>query len=112
MSTANELAAAYDKAWVGGDAEALNGILAADVTFSGPFAQVSGKESCVAGLVEMAKMLTGAETKVVLADDDNALIWSTFSTKEAPATPTATWLQIADGRISRIQTVFDASGSR
>ncbi|MFE1151209.1 hypothetical protein ACFW42_29505 [Streptomyces albidoflavus] len=52
-------------------------MLADDVTFEGPVAKASGVAECVAGLVEMGKMISGEQVEVRLADSGNVLTWST-----------------------------------
>jgi hypothetical protein len=108
---AAHLADQFHAALLAGDAAALRSILADDVTFSGPLAEATGAEECIGGLTEMAKMTTSDEVAVRLADDNNVLIWSTMTTKVAPAIETATWLQIKADKIATIRTVYDARGA-
>ncbi|MFG2500868.1 hypothetical protein ACGFSB_21980 [Streptomyces sp. NPDC048441] len=55
----------------------------------------------------MAHMTTSDDVKVQLADECNVLIWSVMRTATASPLETATWLQIRDGRIAEIRTLFD-----
>ncbi|MFC7221009.1 nuclear transport factor 2 family protein [Streptomyces polyrhachis] len=105
-----DLAHAFHAAMLSGDEHALRSILAPDVTFTGPLAQATGIDACVAGMAEMARITGSDEVAVQLSDDANALLWSTLRPKGAPAVETATWLRIEAGRISAIRTLFDTAG--
>ncbi|WP_340539108.1 nuclear transport factor 2 family protein [Nocardioides sp. GXZ039] len=108
MTASEDLADRFHAAMLSGDTEILNSILSDDVTFTGPMASSSGRDDTVAGIVQMSKMTKGDEVLVRLTDDQNALIWSEITTSEGPATPAATWLEIAGDRITSIRTVFSA----
>ncbi|MVT64948.1 hypothetical protein GPL21_07490 [Bradyrhizobium pachyrhizi] len=62
----------------------------------------------------MTKITSSDDVKVQLTDNTNAIVWSRLVTKAGRAIETATWLRIADGKISEIRTVFDprAAGGR
>jgi len=105
---AEQLADQFHRAMLSGDAGTLKSILAEDVTFSGPLAQATGAQECIDGLTEMGTITESDKVAVRLSDDSNALIWSTMKTKVGPAVETATWLKVADGKITAIRAVYDA----
>jgi hypothetical protein len=108
MANPKQLADRFHAAMLTGDVDALRSILASDVTFTGPLTTATGRDECVNGLVEMAKIITRDDVETCLTDDNNVLTWSTMQTNAAPPTETATWLQIRNGQIAAIRTVFDA----
>lgn len=105
--TTNDLARTFTEASSAGDADTLRVLLADDVTFTGPVASTSGVEETVDGLVEMSRIAGSQRVKVQLIDDENVLTWADVSTP-GRTTPTATWLKVANGRITAIETVFNA----
>lgn len=114
MATSAELAGQFHAAMAKGDVQALRSILASDVSFTGPLASTKGADEFIAGVSEMAKITSSDDVKVQLSDGANAILWSTLVTKAGSAIETATWLQISDGKISAVRTVFDprAAGAR
>ncbi|MFP5022382.1 nuclear transport factor 2 family protein [Pseudonocardia phyllosphaerae] len=111
MSSTEQIADRFHTALTSGDAAALTDLVADDVTFTGPLAQTSGSDETVKGLADMGAVTTSDDVDVRLADDENALIWATLKTRFSGPTPTATWLTVADGKITAIRTVFDARGA-
>ncbi|MEW1670847.1 nuclear transport factor 2 family protein [Streptomyces albidoflavus] len=111
MASAEQVAERFHAALTAADADGLRGVLADEVTFEGPVATASGVAECVAGLVEMGKMISGDQVEVRLADDGNVLTWSTVRAGGGPGRPTVTWLRVDGERITAIRTVFDARGT-
>ncbi|MGW4378092.1 nuclear transport factor 2 family protein [Streptomyces albidoflavus] len=108
MANAEQLAERFHAALSAADADGLRGVLADDVTFEGPVAKAAGVAECVAGLVEMGKMISGEGVEVRLADSGNVLTWSTVRVGGGTGRPTVTWLRVDGERITAIRTVFDA----
>ncbi|WP_186780950.1 MULTISPECIES: nuclear transport factor 2 family protein [unclassified Streptomyces] len=111
MASTEQVAERFHAALTAADADGLRGVLADEVTFEGPVATASGVAECVAGLVEMGKMISGDQVEVRLADGGNVLTWSTVRTGGGPGRPTVTWLRVDGERITAIRTVFDARGT-
>ncbi|MEU7373830.1 nuclear transport factor 2 family protein [Streptomyces albidoflavus] len=111
MANAEQLAERFHAALSAADAEGLRGVLADEVTFEGPVAKASGVAECVAGLVEMGRMISGERVEVRLAEGENVLTWSTVRAGDGPGRPTVTWLRVGGERITAIRTVFDARGT-
>ncbi|MEV4908676.1 nuclear transport factor 2 family protein [Streptomyces albidoflavus] len=111
MASTEQVAERFHAALTAADADGLRGMLADEVTFEGPVATASGVAECVAGLVEMGKMISGDQVEVRLADDGNVLTWSTVRAGGGPGRPTVTWLRVDGERITAIRTVFDARGT-
>jgi ketosteroid isomerase-like protein len=110
MTDAATVAATYFDAWREQDFGRLRSVLADDVDFDGPLASVQGGDDCLRGLQGMAEIMTGLEIRKVFRDGDDVLTWFDLSTKVADTVPVANWMQIRDGKISRIRVVFDARG--
>lgn len=111
MSTDSaSLATAYFDAWESGDADQLRPILAADVSFRGPLAEVDGAGDYVDAI---RGLFAGTERLVIhrrWADGDDALTWFDMHLPGAPPAPVASWIHVSDGRIDQVQVTFDPRG--
>lgn len=103
----SSLADSYIRAWLGRDFGTLRGLLADDVTFAGPLAQIDNADECVAGLRKMSEIVTDIVVREQLADDTDVITWFDLHTTVAPPIPTANWSHVEDGKITRIQVAFD-----
>jgi SnoaL-like domain len=101
------LANAYIGAWVEKDFAALRAILADDVSFSGPFAQLDNAEDCIEGLRQMSRIVTDIVVHEQLADDNDVITWFDLHTTVAPPISTANWSHVENGKITRIHVTFD-----
>jgi hypothetical protein len=102
------IAATYMSAWKERDFATLRSLLADDVTFSGPLAELTSADDCVDGLRRMSQIMTDIVVRKRLADDTDAITWFDLHTSVAPPVPTANWSHIEDGKITRIRVAFDA----
>lgn len=101
------IANTYMRAWIEKDFPALRAILADDVTFTGPFAQLDNAEDCVQGLRQMSRIVTDIVVHEQLADETDVITWFDLHTAVAPPIPTANWSHVENGRITRIRVTFD-----
>jgi hypothetical protein len=111
MSTDSaSLARAYFDAWESGDAERLRPILANDVSFHGPLAEVHG----VGEYVDAIRGLFAGTERLMIhhrwADGDDALTWFDMHLPGAPPAPVASWIHVRGGRIDSVQVTFDPRG--
>lgn len=104
------IAAAYFTAWEAADVEQLRTILAEDVSFRGPLAQVEGADA----YADSIRGLFTATEKIVVhkawVDGDDVLTWFDLHMPGAPPTPVAQWCQVHDGKVKRVQVTFDPRG--
>lgn len=105
--TPNQLADSYFDAWKAGDLDTLRSILADDVEFSGPLANLKGRDDVVAGLVRLAEITSDIVIHKRFADGPDVLTWFDLHTRIAPPAPVANWSHTDDGRITRIRVTFD-----
>ncbi|MFI8363422.1 nuclear transport factor 2 family protein [Streptomyces sp. NPDC085612] len=105
--TARELAETYFTAWEAGDFDALRGVLAEDVDFVGPLGRASGAEEALAGLRGLGQVLERIDVKVRVAEGDEVITWFDLCTGVAPPAPTANWMRVEDGKVTRIRVTFD-----
>lgn len=105
---AGRLAATYFRAWKDKDFETLRSILADDVTFSGPFAQLDNAEDCVGGLRGMSEIVTDIKIQHVFVDGPDVLTWFDLHTSLAPPCATANWSHVSGGKVTAIRVTFDA----
>lgn len=97
----------YFTSWRGKDFDALRAILAEDVTFAGPLAQLQGADACVDGLRGMSEIVTDIEVVQRFVDGADVLTWFRLHTTLAPPIPVANWSRVRDGLITEIRVVFD-----
>ena len=108
--TATTAAATYFDAWLTGDFARLRSVLADDVDFAGPLGQVTGGDECLRGLEGLSKIMTGIEIRKVFAAGSDVLTWYDMATRVADPVPLANWMQVRDGKITRIRVAFDPRG--
>jgi len=110
MTSAEAAAATYFDAWRARDFTRLRSVLADDVDFAGPLAQVRGADDCLRGLQGMAQIMTGLEIRKMFRDGSDVLTWFDLSTSVADTVPVANWMHVEDGKITRIRVAFDPRG--
>jgi SnoaL-like domain len=103
-----QVAERYVASWLARDFDALRALLADDVTFHGPLAQLSDADSCVAGLRGMSEIVTDVVVQHRFVDGPDVLTWFDLHTSVAPPVPTANWSHVEGGRITAIRVAFDA----
>ncbi|MGA4960021.1 nuclear transport factor 2 family protein [Streptomyces lavendulocolor] len=108
--TARELAETYFTAWEEGDFAVLRGLLAEDVDFVGALGTASGVEEALAGLKGLGRVLEKIDVKVRVAEGDEVISWFDLHTSVAPPAPTANWMHVEDGKVTRIRVTFDPRG--
>jgi ketosteroid isomerase-like protein len=104
------IAAGYFAAWQAADVERLRAILAEDVSFHGPLAQLQGADAyadSIRGLFEATENLT---VRKVWADGGDVLTWFDLQMPGAPPTPVAQWCHVQDGKVTNVQVTFDPRG--
>lgn len=104
------IAATYFEAWEAADVERLRGILAEDVRFDGPLAQVQGANAYADSIRGLFKGTEKVVVQRVWVDGDDVLTWFDLHIPGAPPTPVAQWCRVGDGRVKRVQVTFDPRG--
>jgi hypothetical protein len=125
-TTAEQLAAGYFEAWEAGDAERLRPLIADDVSFHGPLAEVHGADDYISSI----QRLFGATEKIVIrrrwADTDtdtraaaaaaavtgagDVLTWFELRVRGVEPTPVASWIHVERGAIQCVRVTFDPRG--
>ena len=108
--SATTAAATYFDAWLAKDFARLRAVLAEDVDFAGPLGQVTGGDECLRGLEGLATIMTGIQIQKVFRAGSDVLTWYDMATTVADPVPVANWMQIEDGKITRIRVAFDPRG--
>jgi hypothetical protein len=103
-----DAAAAYFDAWKGKDFATLRSLLADDVTFDGPLAQLDNADDCVNGLEGMSRIMTDIVVHKRFVDGGDVLTWFDLHTTVADPVPTANWSHVESGKITSIRVAFDA----
>ena len=109
-NSAAEAAATYFQAWRARDFARLGTVLADDVDFAGPLGQVRGGDECLRGLQGLSRIMTGIEIRKVFTDGPDVLTWYDMDTRVAEPVPVANWMQVSEGKITRIRVAFDPRG--
>ena len=108
--SATDAAATYFDAWLARDFARLRTVLADDVDFAGPMGQVKGVDECLRGLQGLATIMTGIDVQKVFSAGSDVLTWYDMATTVADPVPVANWMQVQDGKITRIRVAFDPRG--
>lgn len=108
MTDPRSIAETYFTSWKAKDFETLRGLLADNVTFSGPLAQIEGIDPCMDGLQGMAQIITDIEIHKIFVDGPDVLTWYDLHTSVAAPIPTANWSRVAESKIFAIRVAFDA----
>jgi ketosteroid isomerase-like protein len=104
---ARAAAETYFAAWQARDFGRLRSVLHDGATFRGPLGAANSGDECLEGLRGMAQMLTKINVLKVFVDGPDVLTWYDLHTTQAPPTPTANWMHVEDGKITRIRVTFD-----
>jgi len=104
---ARELAETYFTAWEAGDFDTLREVLAENVDFVGALGTASGIDEALAGLKGLGQVLEKIDVKVRVAEGGEVITWFDLCTSVAPPTPTANWMHVEDGKVTRIRVTFD-----
>ena len=107
---AAQAAGVYFDAWQAGDFARLRAVLADDVEFAGPLGQVTGGDACLRGLEGLSRIITGIDVRKVFTDGPDVLTWYDMATSVAEPVPVANWMQVREGKITRIRVAFDPRG--
>ena len=105
---AAKIVTTYFDAWKLNDFDTMRSLVDDEVTFSGPFAQSSGAEDYMDGIMGMSQIKSDIVTRKVFVDGPDVLTWFDLHTTVASPVPVANWLHIEDGRITSLQVAFDA----
>ncbi|MFE4976334.1 nuclear transport factor 2 family protein [Kitasatospora sp. NPDC056651] len=109
-NTARELAEAYFSAWEAGEFDTLRELLAEDVDFVGALGTASGVTEALAGLKGLGQVLEKIDVKVRVVEGDEVITWFDLCTSIAPPAPTANWMHVENGKVTRIRVTFDPRG--
>jgi ketosteroid isomerase-like protein len=101
------VAGAYFAAWKGKDFEALQALLAEDVTFKGPLGTADNRDQCIAGLKGLGQLITDIVIHRMFVNDADVITWFDLHTSIAGPVPVANWSHIENGKITRIRAAFD-----
>jgi ketosteroid isomerase-like protein len=104
------IAATYFAAWEAADVQRLRAILAEEVSFDGPLAQVQGADAYAESIRGLFKATEKLVVHKVWVDGDDVLTWFDLHMPEAPPTPVAQWCRVRDGKVKRVQVTFDPRG--
>jgi ketosteroid isomerase-like protein len=107
---ARVLAATYFEAWRAADVGRLRSILADDVSFRGPLAQVDGADEYADSIRGLFQATEKVVVRKVWADGDDVLTWFDLHMPGAPATAVAQWCHVQDGKVKRVDVTFDPRG--
>jgi hypothetical protein len=102
------VAGTYFDAWRANDFATFRSLLADDVKFTGPLAQLDNAEDCVKGIEGMSKIKTDIVVHKVFIDGPDVVTWFDLHTSVADPVLTANWSHVEDGKITEIRVAFDA----
>jgi ketosteroid isomerase-like protein len=107
VGDAARAAATYFDSWRAKDFETFRSVLADDVVFDGPLAHLDGADDVQRGIEGLAQITTDVVVRKTFTDGKDVLTWFDLHTSAAPPISVANWSHVEDGRITKIQVVFD-----
>jgi ketosteroid isomerase-like protein len=107
ISTPEEVATTYFRAWRNGDIDSVRPLLHPDVTFVGALGSTDGAEATLRGLAGMFSMTSQVEVIKRWVDGPDVLTWFELRTATAGPLPVVNWSHVEDGQITRIRVTFD-----
>jgi hypothetical protein len=106
-ASTSDVADTYFSAWKARDSTALRSILADEVTFDGPLANLKGVRDVAAGLERLAGITSDIVIRKRFIDGQDVLTWFDLHTTVAPPTAVANWSRVEGGKITQIAVTFD-----
>jgi ketosteroid isomerase-like protein len=105
---AAKVATIYFDAWKMNDFATMESLVADDVTFLGPPAQLNGAEDFMEGIKGMSQIKSDIVIQKVFIDGPDVLTWFELHTIVASPVPVANWLHVENGKITSLRVAFDA----
>lgn len=105
---AAKVATTYFDAWKVNDFDTMQSLVADDVTFVGPLAQLEGVADYMEGIKGMSQIKSDIVIQKTFVDGPDVLTWFDLHTTVASPVPVANWLHVEDGKITSLRVAFDA----
>jgi hypothetical protein len=107
MYSPKVLAETYFQAWRDREFDTFADLLADDVHFMGPMAEVHGREAAVQGIRGLRELLQDIRVIRRFVDGDDVVTWFELVIDGIEPIPVANWSRIREGRIVEIRVTFD-----
>jgi hypothetical protein len=108
-----EIVTKYHQAWTTGDIKSARGYLADDLDFQGSIDKFNRADDFIAALSGFQKMLRGVPLiQSFFSQTGAALLYDCDTMSPAGIIRTAEFFTVADGKITEIRLVFDATELR
>jgi SnoaL-like protein len=105
---AAKVATTYFDAWKANDFDTMRSLVAEDLTFAGPLAQLEGASDYMKGIKGMSQTKSAIVIQKTFVDGPDVLTWFDLYTTVASPVPVANWLHVEDGNIKSLRVAFDA----
>jgi hypothetical protein len=105
---AAKVATAYFDAWKVNNFDTMRALVADEVTFAGPLAQLEGAADYMEGINGMSQIKSDIVIRKTFVNGPDVLPWFDLHTTVASPVPVANWLHIEDGKITSVRVAFDA----
>ncbi len=105
---AAKVATTYFDAWKVNDFDTMESLVADEVTFVGPLAQLEGAADYIEGIKGMSQIKSDIVVQKVFVEGPDVLTWFDLYTTVASPVPVANWLHVEDGKITSLRVAFDA----
>lgn len=102
-----QTAMAYYKAWAAKDLEQTMSFVDDDIVCDAPAGRLVGAAAYRGFLESYFTLLKGATLIAAMGDNGTAILLHDNETIPVPSAPSASYLTVVDGRITRIQLIFD-----
>jgi ketosteroid isomerase-like protein len=108
MPSAAQIVEEYFDAWTSKDFDTARSLLRDDLSFRGPIETLADADSLIASLKGLAQIVTGADRRGLVEQNDQVCVIYDLHTLPVPDAPVAEWYTVRDGKIAAIQAFFDA----
>jgi SnoaL-like domain len=105
---ARTVVAGYFDAWKARDFPTMRSLLADRFDFAGPIDRFDSADAYQQAVQGLSQMITDIVVHKTFTDGADVLTWYDLHTKITDPAPVAEWSHVENGKITRVQAVFDA----
>lgn len=113
IETTRKIVEGYTSAWTSGDLETARSYLADDLEFRGSIDNFNDADSLISALSVFLHILKSVDMQTTFYHEDEAIqMYDCVTDSPAGTIRTVEYFKLADGKITEIKVIFDASELR
>lgn len=109
-NSTRQAAETYLESWREKDFARFRSVLADNVDFAGPLAQLSGIDDVAKGMEGLGQITSDVVVQRMVVDGADVITWFDLHTTVAEPIAVANWSHVEHGKITRIRVTFDPRG--